>query len=372
MECYNVTMNKWILGLILSLFISSFAFAQNNEIANTKEEVFSAKVISILEQNDLEQEDGSIFTQQKLKLTALSGTWKGKEITYDGTGYSDTSASEYKIGDKVLVQYSQSADGQDNFYISGIIRTAPMLWLAILFALVVIFVGKWKGFRALVVLALTFLIILEFILPQILAGKDPLTISIIGCFVILAMAIYFTEGFKRTSTVAISAVTLTLLITGLLSVLFSSLTRLTGLTSEETMFLIGLTDTAINLKGLLLAGMLIGALGVLDDVVVSQTAIVMELKKTTSYLSVSEIYQKAMKIGISHLGSMINTLFLAYAGATLPLLLLFVVHQPPFLTFGQVINYELVTVEIIRTLTGSIGIALAVPITTLLAIKFGK
>ena len=367
---YYINMAKWMFVLIFGLLTPQLALAQ--DFANLKEEVFSAKVIEVLEQNNIEQEDGSISIQQKVKLEGLNGAWKGQEVIYDGMGYADTSNSVYKVGDKVLVQYSQSADGQDNFYISGIVRTTPILWLTILFALIVVAVGRWKGLRALIVLGLTFVVILKFILPQVLTGNDPLLMSIIGSLAILIMAIYLTEGFKRTSTIAIFSVIITLLITGLLSVWFTALTRLTGFASEETMFLIGLTDTAINIKGLLLAGMVIGALGVLDDVVVSQTSVVAELKDANPHLSSNQLYWQAMQVGVSHLGSMVNTLFLAYAGAALPLLLLFTVHQQPFLTFGQVINNEVIAVEIVRALTGSIGIALAVPITTLLAIRFAR
>jgi len=364
-------MSRWLLALVVCLMTPQLVLAQD-VLTDPKEEVFSARVIEILDQNTITQEDGSESIRQKIRLEALTGTLEGKEFVYEGMGYADISNFVYQVGDKVLVQYSKSVEGGDNFYISGIVRTTPILWLTILFSLIVIAVGRWKGLRALIVLGLTFFVILKFILPQILAGNDPLTVSIIGSIAILIMAIYLTEGFKRTSTVAIFSVISTLFITGLLSVWFTALTRLTGFASEETMFLIGLTDVAINIKGLLLAGMVIGALGVLDDVVVSQTAVVTELKEANPQLSNAELYWQAMQVGVSHLGSMVNTLFLAYAGAALPLLLLFTVHQEPFLTFGQVINNEVISVEIVRALTGSIGIALAVPITTLLAIRFAK
>ncbi|MFA5010062.1 MAG: YibE/F family protein [Patescibacteria group bacterium] len=362
-------MKKWFLILPILFLCPSVALAQTAEPSNSGS-VLSAKVIEIIEQNISSREDGSTAIQQKIKLEVLTGERKGQEIVYDGTQYDEMSANEYKVGDKVMVQSSPSSDGSDNFYILNIVRTPPLVWLAIIFAAIVVAVGGWKGVRALLVLALTFVVILKFILPQILIGRDPLTMSIVGSLMILVMAIYLTEGFKRTSTIAISSVIVTLLITGLLSVWFTELTRLTGFNSEESMFLIGLTDTVINIKGLLLAGMVIGALGVLDDVVVSQTAVVVGLKEANPQMSATALYWQAMRVGVSHLGSMVNTLFLAYAGAALPLLLLFTVHQEPFLTFGQVINNEVIAVEVVRALTGSIGIALAVPITTLLAVKF--
>ena len=138
------------------------------------------------------------------------------------------------------------------------------------------------------------------------------------------------------------------------------------------MFLIDFGKTMINFKGLLLAGIIISTLGVLDDVIISQIVSVEQIKKINSNLSKKDVYKKAMKIGVSHMSSMINTLFLVYAGASLPLLLLFTINEPPFLTFNQIINNEIIAIEIVRTLAGSIGLVLSIPITTFLASWFLK
>jgi uncharacterized membrane protein len=145
---------------------------------------------------------------------------------------------------------------------------------------------------------------------------------------------------------------------------------LTGFASEESAYLVGLAGGNINIKGLLLSGIIIGALGVLDDVIISQVVLVKELKISNPNLTKNQIYKQAMRVGVSHLSSMVNTLFLAYTGASLPLLILFSVKQEPFLTFNQVIDNEMMATEIVRTLTGSIGLILAVPIATFLAVNF--
>ena len=362
---------KKISVLALLLFLPTTLCAQDN-FEPASEEIFKARVIGILEQNDAIHEDGSSSLQQKLKLEGIEGDWKNKEVFFDGTKFDVLSASQYEVGDKILVNYSRSLNGEDNFYVIGYSRTAPIYWLACLFAIIVILVGRFKGFRALIVLIVTFIIILKFIIPKILSGSNPLTISIIGALFILILAIYITEGFRRTSTIAIFSVVLSLVITGLLSIWFTSITKLTGFASEESMFLVDLAGTSINIKGLLLAGIIIGALGVLDDVIISQVSLVQELKALNPELSKYNLYQQAMRVGVSHLSSMVNTLFLAYAGASLPLLILFSVKQPPFLTFNQVIDNEMVATEIVRTLTGSIGLILAVPIATFLATQFIK
>lgn len=359
-----------ILFLIFILF-PSVLFAQS-ETEKQEEEVFRAKVVEVVEQKSEEREDGSISIQQKLKLKCLDGSFEGEEIEFDGTYYDLVSSPEYKTGDKVLVSYTKDIEGGDNFYVVDYVRQGTIYWLLFLFAIIVMAVGKIKGFRALIALVLTFFIILKFIVPKILAGSDPLFISIIGSFFILIFAIYITEGFKRTSTVAVVSILISLFVTGILSVWFTEMTKLTGFASEEAGYLIGIAGGNINIKGLLLAGIIIGTLGVLDDIIISQVALVRELKISNPNLPDKKTYSKAMKVGVSHLSSMVNTLFLAYAGAALPLLILFGVKRPPFVTFSQVINNEVIATEIVRTLTGSIGIVLAVPLATFLAVKFVK
>jgi len=360
----------FIISILGLFFLPALANLQENSV--TEEEIFKARVIEVIRQNTVTSEDGSVLVQQKLKLKGLSGNWEDEEFVFDGTKYEVISANTYEAGDKVMVTHSQDMEGNDIFYVIDAVRQGSIYWLALLFAIVVIAVGRLKGLRALVVLVLTFLIILAFIIPRILAGNNPLFISIIGSLFILVLAIYITEGFKRTSTVAVFSIFIALIITGLLSVWFTAVTKLTGFASDEAIYLMGLTGGDINVQGLLLAGIILGALGVLDDVIISQVTLVRELKLANPQLSGRHLYSKAMKVGVSHMSAMVNTLFLAYAGAALPLLILFSIKEPPFLTFGQVLNNEMIATEIVRTLTGSIGLVLAVPIATLLAVNLIK
>ena len=367
----NKFKNKILLFIFLLFLMPIFVFAENNlELENKNEEIFKAKVIEIIEDNESIRYDGSVAINQKLRLKGLDGSFKNKEIIFDGTKFDVLSAIKYKINNKVLVNYSQGPDNEDNFYVIGFDRSNAIYLLVFVFVLIVLIVGKFKGLRSLITLFFTFIIILKFIIPKILAGSNPLFITIIGSFLILILAIYITEGIKKTSTIAIFSILISLVIVGLFSVWFTAIIKLTGFASEESIYLISIFGENINLNGLLLAGIIIGALGVLDDVAISQVVVVEELKKANSGLSKSQVYHKAMKVGISHLSSMVNTLFLAYAGASLPLLILFSINEPPFLTFNQIINNEIIATEIVRTLIGSIGIVLAVPISTLIAVKF--
>ncbi|MFZ5391246.1 MAG: YibE/F family protein, partial [Patescibacteria group bacterium] len=311
-----------------------------------------------------------VFYEQELKLKALNGSLTGTEFITNSNSQQELSGLKYQAGDQVMVSKTIDNNGLSNFLITDYARQSSLWWLALLFSLLVIAVGRLKGLRALLVLALTFLIILNFIIPQIVNGLNPILISIGGALTILILAVYLTEGFNKTSHLAVASIFLSLVITGLLASWFSQLTKLTGLASEEALFLLALPDQTINLSGLLMAGIIIGALGVLDDVVISQVASVKQIINSNTSLTRRQVYNRGMKVGISHLSSMVNTLFLAYAGAALPLLLLFKINRP--LTGGLIgaLNNEMIATEIVRALTGSIGLVLAVPITTWLAAYF--
>ncbi|MEK7159780.1 MAG: YibE/F family protein, partial [Patescibacteria group bacterium] len=249
-------------------------------------------------------------------------------------------------------------------------RRGYLYLLAIVFSVVIVLIGKKQGFKSLISLILTFVVIMKYIVPKIVAGGNPLFVSIIGSVIILAVIIYLTWGFKLKAHIGLLSILLSLIITGLISILFTKLTELSGLSDENAMFLVGLSKTAINFKGLLLAGIVLGTVGVLDDVVISQISSVEQLSDANKSWKFKELYKSAMKVGVDHISSMTNTLFLAYAGASLPLLLLFNLNSGPFVNFSQIINNEAIATEIVRTLTGSVGLMLAMPLSTLIAAKY--
>ena len=368
-------------------FAPGFSYAQDNETESYNEEniseemmpqeqvtpppgaeeTFEAKVIKILDQKEIGREDGSKTTQQNLLLKGLDGKWKDKEIKFEGISDVEVaSAGIYKMGDKVLVQKSTDIEGKEKYYVTDFVRRGYLYLLGAIFCLMIILIGRKKGIKSLLGLVISFFIIIKFILPKILDGSNPLYIGLIGAFLILTIMIYLTEGWKRKSHLSVLSVLISLFITLIFSWLFTKLTRLSGMSQDETVYLIGLTKNAINFQGLLLAGMLIGAIGVLDDVIVSQIEVVKQIKEINPQMDNSNVFKAAFKVGNTHLGTMVNTLFLTYAGASLPLLLLFIIHQEPFLSYSQVINNEIIATEIVRTLVGSIGVAMSMPIATLL------
>ncbi len=330
---------------------------------------FTAKVLEVSDQRVITDEyTQQHFTQQDLKLEGLDGEYRGKR--FEVNGVSDIQvigAKEYRPGDRVLVSASTDGEGATSFYVIDYVRTNVLGWLTAFFLIVLFGVGWWKGIKAAVSLAFSFFIILKLVLPNILGGTDPVLISIIGSILILVVAIYLTEGWNRASHVSIASVAISLLITGGLSIIFTRLAHLAGTGEEEALLLLGQLQTPVNFQGLLLAGMIIGTLGVLDDVIISQVAGVQQLLHANPSISRRELIARAYHIGVSHIGSVTNTLFLVYAGSALPLLMLFTIETDRQLGFMQIINLEQVATEIVRTLVGSIGIMLSMPIATVIA-----
>ncbi|MBU4256954.1 YibE/F family protein [Patescibacteria group bacterium] len=357
---------KKLIILPLFLLIPVFVFAQADSAP--KDAFFKAEVIEITEQKTTILPDGAETEQQNLILRGLEGAFKDKEINFNGIGEIDViNKNIYRVGDRVLAVASFDAEGNAAYYITDYVRTKGLWWLAIAFALTLIVVGRGKGARSLLALALTFLVIIKYIIPQILAGTSPLIITLIGSIIILLIIIYATEGFCARSHIAFISILFSLIIAILLSWFFVSLTKLTGVTSEEASFLLYIGEQAVNFKGLLLAGIIIGALGVLDDVVISQVAAVEQIAIANSGFRSKELFKRAYKVGVSHIASMTNTLFLAYAGVSLPLLIVFISGTSAFSSWGQVVNNEQIATEIVRTLAGSIGLILSVPIATFIA-----
>jgi uncharacterized membrane protein len=213
-------------------------------------------------------------------------------------------------------------------------------------------------------MAASLLVIIRFIIPGILSGHHPVLISIIGALAIMVPMLYLSHGVSRKTTVALIGIVLSLGLSAALASLSIAASKLSGAATEESAMIRALTEGRINAEGLLLAGIIVGALGVLDDVAVAQASTVFELRRANPRLHRLDLFRRGMNVGRDHIASTVNTLVLAYAGAALPLLIL-LANQPEPL--GILINREFIATEVVRTLVGSIGIVAAVPATTLLA-----
>ncbi|MFD7668263.1 YibE/F family protein [Streptomyces sp. NPDC059788] len=269
----------------------------------------------------------------------------------------------YTAGQGVVVAYAPKAPKDLQYSVADVDRTFPMWVLAAIFAAAVVVVGRLRGVLALVALVVSFAVLTLFILPAILQGSNPLVVAIVGGSAIMLVALYMCHGLTARTSVAVLGTLVSLLLIGLLGSLFIGWALLTGNTDDQTGLVHGLYPD-IEIRGLLLAGIIIGSLGVLDDVTVTQTAAVWELKEADPSAGWRKLYSSAMRIGRDHIASVVNTLVLAYAGAALPLLLLFSIAQS---SVGTVASSEVVAEEVVRTLVGSIGLVASVPLTTLLA-----
>ena len=352
------------VGLLIVLFIiGRVVVPQAQAQVDPNQETVEARVIEVVGEGVLEQ-GGLSQPYQTLRLEILSGSRAGRAVTVDyGTQSLGSSVVLYHPDDQVQALRIARPDGGETFIITEPNRQGPLLILFVLFVGFIVTVSRWKGVRSLIGMAISLLVITQFILPMILAGYNPILVTILGAFALLSVTQYLIYGWSLKTHAAVLGIFISLVLTGLLAVIFVEATRLTGFGSEEVGFL-QTAGVPIDPRGLLLAGILIGALGVLDDITISQASSVFELSAANPSFDVRELYRRAMNIGQDHIASTVNTLVLAYVGASLPLLLLFAVFPQPF---GQILNREFVTEEVVRTLVGSLGLVAAVPITTILA-----
>ncbi|MET7476499.1 YibE/F family protein [Streptomyces sp. NPDC005648] len=296
------------------------------------------------------------------KATVRVDSGKDKGRTFTEIVQPDQSRQLHE-GEKVVAAYEPSAPKDLQYSVTDVNRRFPMALLAGIFAVAVVIVGRLRGVMALVALAISFLILNFFILPAILQGSNPLLVAVIGSSAIMLIALYMCHGLSARTSVAVLGTLISLVLIGVLGSLFIGWAALTGNTDDNTGLIHGLYPS-IDMSGLLLAGVIIGSLGVLDDVTVTQTSAVWELHEANPSTGWRGLYRAGIRIGRDHIASVVNTLVLAYAGAALPLLLLFSIAQS---SVGTVANSELVAEEIVRTLVGSIGLVASVPVTTLLA-----
>src|SRR5215218_1205578 len=293
-----------------------------------------------------------------IKVTARLAD--GRQVTFDTT---DPTGGMFRAGQRVRLAVAEQP-GQPPYYnIQDLERGRPMLALAALFVLAVVAFGRWQGIRSLLGLGLSFVVIVGFVVPAILRGHSPVLVAVTGAMAIMLISLYLSHGTGPKTTAAVVGTALALGLTAALAIAFVAAASLTGLTSEDALsanFVVG----GLSLRGLLLAGIIIGGLGVLDDVTMSQASLVTELHQANPTIGLAALVGGALRVGRDHIAATVNTLFLAYAGAALPLLILFVTGQD---SLGTVATTEIVAVEVVRALCGSVGLIAAVPLTTILA-----
>jgi uncharacterized membrane protein len=291
-----------------------------------------------------------------------SGPDKGSEVKFS-VRPTEVQVPVLSDGDTIVLHYYPSSPVEFRYAFADYQRSTPMLWLLVAFIAVVLAFGRFQGFRALAGLGLSLVILVMFIVPALLRDSPAVLVALVGTAAVAFLAIYLAHGIGLASTIALAGTLVSLSVTCSLAVVAAALTQLSGLASEEAQTL-SITAQALDLRGLLIAGIVIGALGVLDDVTVSQVSTVAALRRANPSLSARRLYHEANHVGRDHVASAVNTLVFAYAGASLPLLLFIAQGDQPI---GRLLTGELMAVEIVRMLVGSIGLVIAVPVTTALA-----
>jgi uncharacterized membrane protein len=323
-----------------------------------------ARVLDVMEEGEtMLGEHAQMY--QILLIKVLEGPYQNKLLEID-YGLRQVRPGNYllNVGDEVLVSISELPDGTVSGYFVDFVRTRALMILFVTFVIFSIAVSGWKGVRSLIALAASLAVILYYILPQLLSGKDPVLVSVSGAFGLLSFTLYLTYGWSIKTHAAVLGTLLALMLTGLLSSIFVVTTRMTGYGSEDALFLIQQSSTSLDLRGLVLGGFIIGALGVLDDLVITQASVVIELYQANSAQRFTQLFRAAMRVGRDHVAATVNTLVLAYTGAALPTMMLFALTGE---NIGALVNLEYVSEEIVRTLVGSLGLIGAVPITTALS-----
>ena len=326
----------------------------DSELLGLSSEVYRAEVSQVVDTNCSYAPD-SPCTLVVFEL--LEGPTPGSVASQEFEDLPSTPT--FEIGDGVVMNYLPRSDPAFQYQYADRERRGLLIGLTIVFALAVIGLGRLRGLAALVGLGLSVVILITFIVPAILEGTDPVLVAAVGAVAIAIASLYLAHGFNDLTHVALLGATGALAITVLLSAVITNLASFSGLAGEESLYLT--LFGGIDVAGLLLAGIVLGALGALDDVTVTQASTVWELRRANPALELAELSAAGLRVGRDHIASTVNTLLLAYAGASIPLLLLFGLSRQ---SFGTIANSEVVAVEIVRTLVGSIGLVAAVPITT--------
>ncbi len=347
-----------LLGLLVTPVLS------HAQAEDSMEESFEAFIES---KQSIACDDGTNDCAE-WQLTGTTGAFDEQTFTITTTPLDTLGGRTplYEAGDSVIVQ-TQMLHGERVYFMSDIVRRTPLLWLAALFLGITILFGGIRALRSFAGMIVSLAVLLLFIVPRILAGNSPLLVTLVGSMVIMIVTFVLTHGWNKKTAAAFAGTCGSLLLTGLLAWIWSGYAHLTGTADEEIFFLLA-DYPNLNTTGILLSAIVIGTLGVLDDVTISQASAVFELRGANPRWNVRELYASALRIGSDHIAAAINTLILAYAGTSLSLLLLLVgiPHGEPWWIF---LSREPIATEIVRTIVGSIGLLAAVPLTTWIASK---
>ncbi len=366
-------MKRFFLVTLLSCLFCLSLFQRSALAADTRiEQNLKGKVTAILEDSE-KSLLGKPSPVQKIEIQLLDAPEKNKKITVTyGETVPITKGQKVAVGETVLLTKTSTPNKQI-YTITDKYRLTPLIIMVVFFFLFVSILAGKKGIGAVIGMFISLGVIVLFIVPQILQGNDPLLISIIGCIGIMVTTIYLAHGISQQTTVAVASTAISLVLTGFCGWFFISVIHLAGLGAEDIFTLQQSIGNSINYQGLLLGGIIIGALGALDDVTTTQSATIYTLAKADPKASMETLITHGFSIGKEHIASLVNTLVLAYAGASIGIFFFLVISQQNQIQpLWVILNSETIVEEVVRTIAGSIGLILAVPLTTVIAAFFAK
>lgn len=358
-----------ILSFVSFLITPAIAQSPTPQASTPAQNYYKAEVTQIINSEINETDEFGNFTQT-IEIEFLDGPMKGEKAQAENSGsvkFIDQKSVD--VGNKVVILETSQTENI-NYTVWDKYRLNYIFFLIIgFFTLIIIFAGL-KGVGSIIGMITSLLILVGFIVPQILKGHDPLLVTIAGSCVILFITIFLAHGVSKKTTSAVISTVISLTLTGILAFIFVKMISLTGL-GDENNYMLHIGNLNLNAQGLLLSGIIIGSLGVLDDVTTTQSAAIFEFFKLNKKLSITDLFTKGYTVGKEHISSLVNTLILAYAGASLGLFVIIVLN-PNNTPLWVILNSEMIVEEIVRAVSGSIGLILAVPITTIIAAYIAK
>ncbi len=353
-----------IFVILICLVIPLNVNANSNLSEDFQTELHSAKVIEIIEEKKYNES-----TIQTLEIEITKGEYKGQKDIINNTLTNNENDIDLKKGDNINVILSMDEE-EVNFYFHSYDKTNYLILLILIFVIFILVIGKIKGLKALISLIITILLIIFGFIPLLLNGFSPVLLSILTCILATVITFTITNGFTKKTFIAIIGVIGGLLVAGIITFIFSEIMHLTGVAGESEQMLYYIPgDITFDFKGLLFAGIIIGALGACMDVAMEITSSLYEIKYHTPKIKDNDLIKSGFNIGKDIMGTMVNTLILAYTGSSIPMLLLFMGFEK---SFNEIINLESITTELLRAISGSIGLLLTIPITIYIFVLFNK
>lgn len=351
-----------ILFLAILLVFTFSIIVVGEEVVTSLDE--RGKVLEVGEDEDIEDSSGIIEKIQKVKLEILTGEYKGEVVEIDNPLSNNPAYNvEVKKGDRVQVGIEIFDNETADIYIKSFSRQGYLIMLAIIFIGIIILIGGIKGVKAILSLLITIFLVIKVFLPLLIKGINPIPISIIISIVTTIFTIFIITGINTKGVSAIIGTCSGVLVAGLLSYLVGTKVRLTGLSGEEATVLLQFHEN-LNFANLLFSGIIIGSLGAVMDVGMSIASSIEEIYQANPSLDRRELFKSGMNVGKDIMGTMTNTLILAYTGSSIPLMLLFMSYETNLV---EIFNMDIIATEIVRSLSGSIGLVLTIPLTAFIA-----